>query len=86
MLRRLYIAHDDDQAGDGAIATLLERTQEAGIEAIVLSTRRGDFNEALRFQGINALQASIDMQLATPDVIRVMEPVIENVTRYQTPP
>ena len=31
-LRRLYIARDDDRAGDGATATLLDRAMEAGIE------------------------------------------------------
>ena len=36
-LRRLYIARDDDPAGDGAMATLIDRAQEAGIEAIVIS-------------------------------------------------
>ena len=50
-LRRLYIARDDDPAGDGAMATLLDRAQEAGIEAITLSPRLGDFNEDLRTLG-----------------------------------
>src|ERR1700733_12033533 len=36
-LRRLYIARDDDPAGDGAMATLVERAQQVGIEAITLS-------------------------------------------------
>ena len=36
-LRRLYIARDNDPAGDGAMATLIERANAAGIEAIVLS-------------------------------------------------
>ena len=33
-LRRLYIARDDDPAGDGAVAALIERADAAGIEAI----------------------------------------------------
>ena len=36
-LRRLYIARDDDPAGDGAMASLIDRANEAGIEAITLS-------------------------------------------------
>ena len=38
-LRRLYIVRDDDPAGDGAVAGLIDRAQAAGIEAIVLSPR-----------------------------------------------
>ena len=46
-LRRLYIARDADAAGDAAVTALTERA-EAGIEAIALSPRLGDFNEDLR--------------------------------------
>ena len=38
-LRRLYIARDADPAGDGAMASLIDRANEAGIEAISLSPR-----------------------------------------------
>ncbi|WP_439402832.1 toprim domain-containing protein [Bradyrhizobium sp. DASA03068] len=38
-LRRLYIARDDDPAGDSAMTTLIDRAQAAGIEAIVISPR-----------------------------------------------
>jgi hypothetical protein len=72
-LRRLYIARDDDPAGDGAMATLIERAQEAGIEAIVISPRLGDFNEDLRLLGINALRAASRVQIAAQDVARFME-------------
>ena len=46
-LRRLYIARDHDPAGDLAAATLTERAQSAGIEALTLSPALGDFNEDL---------------------------------------
>jgi hypothetical protein len=46
-LRRLYIARDNDPAGDGATATLAERAQSAGIETFVLSPALSDFNEDL---------------------------------------
>ena len=72
-LRRLYIARDDDSAGDGAMATLIDRAQEAGIEAIVISPRLGDFNEDLRLLGIDALRAASRVQIAAQDVARFME-------------
>jgi len=72
-LRRLYIARDDDPAGGAAMATLIDRAQEAGIEAIVLSPRLGDFNEDLRLLGFDALQAALRVQIAPPDVARFME-------------
>lgn len=72
-LRRLYVARDDDPAGDGAMATLIERAQEAGIEAIVISPRLGDFNEDLRLLGIDALRAASRVQISAQDVARFME-------------
>ena len=72
-LRRLYIARDDDPAGDGAMASLIDRANEAGIEAIALSPRQGDFNEDLRTLGINALRAALRGQIAPEDVARFME-------------
>jgi hypothetical protein len=46
-LRRLYIARDADAAGDTMVTVLTQRAQAAGIEAIKLSPRLGDFNEDL---------------------------------------
>src|SRR3546814_9123892 len=57
-LRRLYIARDDDPAGDGAMTTLIERARAVGIESISLSPRLGDFHEALRIFGADALCAA----------------------------
>jgi hypothetical protein len=71
-LRRLYIARDDDPAGDGARDTLVERARTAGIEAIVLSPTLGDFNEDLRTLGVGALRAAIRQQLAPEDVARFL--------------
>ena len=71
-LRRLYIARDDDPAGDGARDSLVERAQTAGIEAIVLSPTLGDFNEDLRTLGSGALRAAIRQQLAPEDVARFL--------------
>ena len=72
-LRRLYIARDDDPAGDGATATLLDRATEAGIEVIALSPQLGDFNEDLGALGVDAVKAALRIQLAPQDVARFME-------------
>jgi len=73
ILRRLYIARDDDPAGDGAMAALINRAEQAGIETIVLSPALGDFNEDLWMLGIDALRAEIRVQIAPQDVARFME-------------
>jgi hypothetical protein len=67
-LRRLYIARDDDAAGDRAATTLTERAHEAGIEVIVLSPRLD-----LRLLGTDALWATSRMQIAAQDIARFME-------------
>lgn len=72
-LRRLYIARDDDPAGDGAMATLIERAHAAGLEAIVLSPSLEDFNEDLRILGQDSLRAALRVQIAPQDVARFME-------------
>ncbi|KHJ55186.1 DNA primase [Aureimonas altamirensis] len=71
-LRRLYIARDNDPAGDGAMATLIERANAAGIEAIVVSPRLGDLNEDLRRAGLESLRATTRVQIAPQDVARFM--------------
>ena len=71
-LRRLYIARDNDPAGDGARDGLVERAHAVGIDALVLSPLLGDFNEDLRTLGIDALRAAIRAQLDPEDVARFM--------------
>ncbi|UFW47144.1 MULTISPECIES: DUF7146 domain-containing protein [Bradyrhizobium] len=71
-LRRLYIARDADAAGDAVQATLTQRAQEAGIEAIALSPRLGDFNEDLHIFGIEPLRAALRLQLVPEDVVRFL--------------
>ena len=66
-LRRLYVARDADAAGDMALAALTERAEAAGIEALALSPRMGDFNEDLRTFGLGALRAALRIQLAPQD-------------------
>ena len=72
-LCRLYIARDNDPAGDGARVSLIDRANEIGIEAIALSPGLGDFNEDLHTLGIDALRAALRVQIAPEDVARFME-------------
>ena len=71
-LRRLYIARDNDPAGDVAMATLIKRANAAGIEAVVVSPNLGDFNEDLRLAGLDSLRAATRVQIAPQDVARFM--------------
>ncbi|WP_314957133.1 toprim domain-containing protein [Bradyrhizobium cosmicum] len=71
-LRRLYIARDADAAGDTVQAILSQRAADAGIEAIPLSPRLGDFNEDLHIFGLEALRAVLRLQLAPEDVVRFL--------------
>jgi len=76
-VRRLYVARDNDRAGALATVTLTERAREAGIEALTLSPRRGDFNDDLRELGADGLRAGLRAQLAPEDVIRFMPSLAE---------
>jgi hypothetical protein len=71
-LRRLYVARDADAAGDMVQAILSNRAQAAGVEAIPLSPRLGDFNEDLHTFGLDALRAALRLQLAPEDVSRFL--------------
>lgn len=72
-LRRLYVLHDRDPAGDAARDSLLSRAASLGIEAISLTPREGDFNDDLRRHGADALGAALKDQLHPEDVRRFME-------------
>jgi hypothetical protein len=50
-----------------ALAALTERADAAGIEALALSPRIGDFNEDLRAFGLGSLRAALRIQLAPQD-------------------
>jgi Toprim domain len=64
----LYIARDADAAGDMALVALTERAEAAGVEALALSPRSGDFNEDLCALGPGALRSALRIQLAPQDV------------------
>jgi hypothetical protein len=71
-LRRLYIACDKDPAGDGARDQLMQRANEAGIEAVALTPMLGDFNDDLVTFGIATLLAHVRVQLRPEDVAHFM--------------
>ena len=73
-LRRLYIASEPDAAGEAVQTVLSQRAEGCGIETIALSPRLGDFNEDLHIFGIEALRATLRMQLAPEDVDRFLLP------------
>jgi hypothetical protein len=71
-LRRLYIARDNDPAGNAAMNRLIDKARAADIVAIPLSPQLADFNEDLRSPGIDALRGTIRMQITPEDVARFM--------------
>jgi hypothetical protein len=77
-LRRLYIARDDDAAGDDVSDQLAQRATASGVEAIVLSPTLADFNDDLRFLGVKELLATLRVQLTPEDVARFMPPMLAN--------
>ena len=70
MLRRLYVARDNDAAGRHATVQLRERAHAAGVEVRVLRPALNDFNADLRAFGADALLARVRDQLAPEDARR----------------
>jgi hypothetical protein len=71
-LRRLYLARDNDPAGDQAVMRLSERAGGAGVEVIVLDPVFGDFNDDLRRLGAPALGARLAERFAPDDARRFL--------------
>jgi hypothetical protein len=71
-LRRLYIARDNDRAGHRAANALGVRANADGIEDIVLTPYADDFNTDLCGLGLEALAASLRVQLMPEDVERFL--------------
>lgn len=67
MLRRLYIARENDPAGRGAYNDLALRAQKAGVDALPLDSKLSDFNDDLRQFGRNAMRADVRVQLMPED-------------------
>ncbi|RDE07797.1 DUF7146 domain-containing protein [Pelagibacterium lacus] len=72
-LRRLYLIHDRDPAGDAARDALTARARAADIGAIVLSPQRDDFNDDLQVLGIESLRTAIAGQLLRRDRSRYLK-------------
>ena len=72
-LVRLYVAADNDAAGESAMKTLIERAKLAGVEALPLSPTLADFNDDLRRLGADHLRSTLRGQLAPEDVARFLE-------------
>jgi hypothetical protein len=71
-LRRLYIAQDNDPAGELAAQKLSRSAACVGIEPVVLTPTLKDFNDDLRQFGVNALRTALREQLRPEDVSRFM--------------
>jgi hypothetical protein len=71
-LRRLYIAQDDDPAGERAAMTLAERAAERGVEAVILAPGCGDFNDDLLVHGLEELRSALRRQLYSRDARRFL--------------
>ena len=67
MLRRLYVARDNDPAGSQALATLAERAEAAGIALVPLEPRFDDFNTDLMRRGLDCLCRDVSGQLHVQD-------------------
>lgn len=78
-LRRLYIALDADASGNAVLVALTSRAVAAGVEAIPLWPRLGDFNEDLHILGFEALRETLRHQLLRPDVARLLQPSAQAV-------
>lgn len=72
VLRRLYIVHDNDLAGDSARDILIGRANAAGIEALAITPVLGDCNEDLITLGHGAFGVGVRGQLTSQDAARYM--------------
>ncbi len=66
-LRRLYIAQDMDDAGANAARALAARAMGSGIDALMLKSHLGDFNDDLRVIGLRRTQSALCSQLISLD-------------------
>ena len=78
VLKRLYIARDNDAAGARASRTLADRCATAGVEVIVLSSRLKDFNDDLVAFGAQALAAHLRPQVSPQDADRLLGPYTDD--------
>ncbi len=80
-LRRLYVARDNDRAGQLGADKLAGRARTGGIEALILTPSTDDLNTDLCTLDREAFTASMRAQLASEDVARFL-----SVDRRSDPP
>lgn len=66
------MARDDDPAGTGALATLIERAEPFGIAVMLFKPRLNDFNSDLCAFGREHLAASVGVQLSAADAVQFL--------------
>jgi hypothetical protein len=71
-VRRLYVAADADGAGRQGTLRLAARARQSGIEAMMLRSMLGDFNDDLRSGGPERLRLDLLRQLAPDDAARFL--------------
>jgi len=71
-LKRLYVACDNDPAGEGAFVRLSERAVGQGVETVALRAERDDFNSDLVAHGVGALSTRLNAQLRPCDAVRFL--------------
>lgn len=67
-LRRLYVAIDNDEAGQAAFGTLTDRLQDSDLHLLPLRPMLDDFNGDLRNYGIHEMRSHLRPQLLPVDV------------------
>ncbi|MBL0965266.1 MAG: toprim domain-containing protein [Blastomonas sp.] len=72
-LKRLYVACDNDAAGEGAYRRLAERAMAQGIAAVALRAEHDDFNTDLMALGSEALSVRLRSLLEPCDAMRFLE-------------
>lgn len=72
LLRRLYVARDDDAAGSWAMKTLIERAEPLGVAIVPLDPRLDDFNSDLVRMGRVEMAARLRDRMLPLDVARFL--------------
>lgn len=68
ILRRLYVAIDNDEAGQAAFDALTDRLEDSDLHLLLLKPTLDDFNDDLRKCGIDEMRSHLCSQLLPVDV------------------
>lgn len=72
-VRRLFVSHDNDDAGRYALTRLTDRLVPRGFAVVPVEPRRNDFNDDLRADGVEALRAALSRVLDQATFVRLRE-------------